>query len=232
MKKAFTLAIAALSLSVFTARAENICEMPAAADETAAVSGVNAENVCNAGEALTDALSAVAGEYSAMAASASSAYSSAAARNGAWVFGLGLGASFGDYTSISVAPEIGYNWNGFFTLGVGLTYTHYNNSDLDYKLNYFGGHIVGRIYPIRYIHLFVQPEIYRRWGKVKHEYSFGSSEDTQSKTVSCLLLGGGLTLPAGDMGNLNISVYYDVSQDRYSPHGDKVGFSIGCSFRI
>lgn len=145
--------------------------------------------------------------------------------NGKWSFGGSVGMSFGNYTSVSISPQVGYMWNNIFALGLGLSYNYYDHKDRDYTLNYVGLNLSLRLFPIRYVHLYAQPEVYRRWGSVH-------GKDTEEKVFAALLLGGGLSLPVGPSSTMHITLYYDVIQDKYTPHGNKIGYSIGYTFNF
>lgn len=147
-------------------------------------------------------------------------------RKGNWTFGGSFGMSFtSEQNNISVAPRIGYNFNRFFTLGGSISYSHFNNKDFDRKINYLGASLYGRLYPLRFITMFVEPGIQHRWGRIG---------DTRSKEgmFGTMLVGGGLVIPLGFGNQLIAEVYYDVLQNEYSPYGKNIGYSIGYSFRF
>ncbi len=144
------------------------------------------------------------------------------------VFGGSIGMVFGDYTAISVSPQVGYAFNKYFTAGAGIAYNYYsydyvNSPDATY--NYLGLNVFGRVNPIPYITLQVQPEAYYAWGN-----------RISSQIVPCLLVGGGVTIPAG-RGGINMMLFYDVVQyksDGYklSPYGDQIFYSVGYVFNF
>lgn len=147
------------------------------------------------------------------------------ARKGTWEFGGSLGLSFGDYTNINISPQIGYRFNQYFSLGGGVSYNYYDDKDYDYSLNYLGFNMYMRIYPVRYFMIFGQPEIHRRWGSIH-------GEDNKSEVFSCMLVGAGAIIPMGARSGMTISVHYDVSQNKYSPYGDNIGYSIGYTYNF
>lgn len=144
-------------------------------------------------------------------------------RKGRWHIGGNMGMGFGDYTNISIAPQIGYSWNKYFTLGGGISYNYYEHKRADYSLNYLGMHLYGRAYPIDYITLYAQPELQRRWGRVR-------DQKTSEELFGCLLLGAGVVIPAGNRGGMIVTFYYDVIQNPYSPYGNRIGYSVGYSY--
>ncbi len=90
-------------------------------------------------------------------------------------FGGNFGLSFGDYTLVNVSPQVGYRFNRYLAAGAGVNflYSSYKrryNVGADYKENYgnAGLNIFGRVYPIEYLLLQLQPEANYVWGKIKY----------------------------------------------------------------
>ena len=131
--------------------------------------------------------------------------------------------SFGDYTSIDVSPQIGYRWNEFFSAGGGVSYNYHHSSNR-YDMNYLGINVFGRVNPVRYIALQIQPELKGSWGK-----SYGKKIDF--RYVPTMLVGGGGVIPTGT-GSISVMFYYDVIQDEYSPYGKNWVCSVGYSFNL
>jgi len=142
-------------------------------------------------------------------------------------FGGGLGLQFGDYTVVNIAPQVGYNFSSYVNAGAGFTYTYYkqkyDHSSLKQTNNYLGFNLYGTFYPIPYIVLKVQPEINRMWQKSEERLS-GYTEKTEEFIFVCLV-GGGLRL-----GPVTAMIQYDVAQNKYSPYGDKIFYSVGYTF--
>ncbi len=143
-----------------------------------------------------------------------------------WRVGGNIGFGFGsDITNINIAPQIGYAFSDWVTVGGGMSYNYYDDSRYGYTDNYFGMNVFANIYPIQYMSILIQPEGLRRWGKD----AWGRSE---SQFVPCLLVGAGVVIPTGYRGGMNIMFYYDVVQDDYSPYSDRIGCSIGYTFTL
>lgn len=128
--------------------------------------------------------------------------------------GLGLGS---DYTFIDVSPQIGYQFSRYFAGGGGINYTYYKS--YDWSRNYLGMNLYARITPIQYIAFQVQPEVYRMWDNYYNN----------SEIVPCLLVGAGVIIPAGK-GGISMMLYYDLIQDKYSPHNSRLIYSVGYIF--
>lgn len=145
-------------------------------------------------------------------------------KKGHWSFGGNVGMSFGDNTVISIAPQAGYSFNKYLTLGGGVSYSHYDYKDYDYKRNYYGVNLFARAYPVSFITVFAQPELLRFESKDK------LYDHKEKDTFGCLLIGGGLVTPLGFNGSMIVSVYYDVVQHKYSPYKGQLGYSVGYNF--
>lgn len=139
------------------------------------------------------------------------------------VIGGSLGFAFGNHsTSINISPQVGYAFSKYLTAGGGVSYTYY-----DYRSssqNYLGLNLFGRAYPIDYLTIQVQPELYSMWGSY-------SGVKYDNRVVPCLLVGAGITIPAG-RGGVNMMLYYDVVQDDWSPYSSEIFYSVGYIFNF
>lgn len=55
--------------------------------------------------------------------------------------GGGLGMTFGDYTVIEVAPNVGYYLTDNILVGVGANYTYYNDKIYNFSTSLYGGRV-------------------------------------------------------------------------------------------
>ena len=144
-------------------------------------------------------------------------------RSNRWVLGGSLGFSLGESrTSLNISPQLGYRLTDSFTLGGGFNYAYYKWKSSDSRSNYLGLNAYAQLTPIRYLRLFVQPEVYRRWGRTA-----GISDE--EKVFATLLVGGGVIVPVV-RGGISMSVYYDVIQNENSPYRDRLIYSVGYTF--
>jgi len=130
-----------------------------------------------------------------------------------------FGLAFGNSTAVVIAPQLGYIVNKYLTVGAGVNYTHLSNDD--FSDNYLGFSVFGRVRPIPYIVLQLQPEIFRVWEKTKW------NNQTNSEMVPTFLIGGGVVIPMGGRGGMSIMVNYDVVQNKHSPYHAGVFMSVG-----
>lgn len=155
------------------------------------------------------------------------------------ILGGSLGLSFGDYTNINISPLVGYRISQTFAAGVAIN-AQYGSERFRYfdgntsqrnQYSIFGGGVWGRVYPLDFLFIHIQPEA--NFVSLKSTYY-----DTDPKTVikdsygvPSLLMGGGYTQPIGDRAAFSIMALYDVLQDDKSPYQNglilRVGASIG-----
>ncbi len=127
-----------------------------------------------------------------------------------------------DEKSITVSPQVGYRFNQYLSSGIGVGYNYYS---YDYGIagttsqNYLGLNAYGQFKPIPYVAFRVQPEMQYLWGK-----------DIASQAVPCVLVGAGVSLPAGNASGVSAMIYYDVLQDENSPYGNEIFYSVGYVF--
>lgn len=150
-------------------------------------------------------------------------------------FGGNFGLSFGSYTFVNVSPVVGYHFNKYFAAGTGVNFIYSNykyylaNGATAYTENsgYAGLNVFGRLYPIQFLFLQVQPEYNYSWWERK--YPNGYPSDKFNGFVPSILLGGGVAIPAG-RGAFLVSANYDVVQDVRSPYGNHVFLAFGYNF--
>src|SRR5947209_31388 len=104
-----------------------------------------------------------------------------------------MGIAFGDYTYINLSPHIGYRFNNFVAAGIGLNGEYQSTKDYDAisgalysktKTAIIGLNLFGRVYPIRYLMLQVQPEVNYMFGKI----SFYDSNPNQTYNIDAQIV--------------------------------------------
>ncbi|SFD11527.1 hypothetical protein SAMN05518672_101549 [Chitinophaga sp. CF118] len=156
------------------------------------------------------------------------------------IIGGSLGLSFGDYTNLNISPLIGYRISQLFAAGININaqygserfrdYNNYTTQRNQYTI--FGGGIWGRVYPLDFLFIHVQPE-----------YNFVSMKSTDYTNdpkvtvtdhygVPSLLMGAGYSQPVGGRAAFSIMALYDVLQDTRSPYQNGLILRIGASLGI
>lgn len=142
-------------------------------------------------------------------------------------FGGGIGMQFSDYTHVNIAPQVGYNVNNYLNVGAGFTYSYfsdkYDHNQYKETNNYLGFNLYGKIYPIPYLVLMIQPEASRMWKSVEDRSTHEKVK--KEKFIPVFLIGGGLRL-----GPMTAMIQYDAAQDSNSPYGNKFFYSVGYTF--
>lgn len=150
--------------------------------------------------------------------------------------GGNFGLTFGNYTFINISPQLGYRFTNKLAAGFGINGQYVSFKDRDYYGNRYrqketilGLNIFGRAYPIKNIMLQAQPEMNYRFGKLIYEGPPKQVTNSNAFIVPSLLLGGGLVLPSG-RGEMLVTVFYDVLQNRNSPYGNRPIYNFGYNF--
>lgn len=142
-------------------------------------------------------------------------------------FGGNLGLQFGDYTAINIAPQIGYNLSQYINVGGGFSYTYFrekqDHGNLKISSNYLGFNLYTQIYPVQYLVFKIQPEINRMWRT--YESKSAGQKYKEEKFIPVCLIGGGLRF-----GAVTAMIEYDVAQNKNSPYGSDLFYSLGYTF--
>lgn len=124
-----------------------------------------------------------------------------------------FGLSFGDYTSVSISPVVGYQLNPKTQLGMRLEYQYISNNLYDYTYNQISNGFFGR-YNI-YNPIFIHAEFDFNWVEGVHYLDRGLNPtfETEWHFIPTLFLGGGVFYPASSNVNLYLEVLFEVLQD-------------------
>jgi hypothetical protein len=142
-------------------------------------------------------------------------------------YGGTIGLSFGDYTRISVAPQVGWKLTPRVGAGFKAMYEYIEDKRYNPKItaSNYGGSVFGRFYPTPrgYAHA--------EFAYMSYEYAISSSA-TDRSWVPFLLLGGGIVQPLSPRSAVIIEVLFDVLRDDNSPYEDwtpwvSVGVGVG-----
>jgi hypothetical protein len=131
-----------------------------------------------------------------------------------WFFGGSIGATFGDYSVISVQPLVGYRLTPKFSVGVKGIYEHVKDKryTVDYTSDNFGGSVFGRLRPV--------PNIYLQAEPAYMSYEYPTTTGSEREGVPFFFLGGGLIQRISPKVSAYVEVMFDVLQDNSSPYDD------------
>jgi hypothetical protein len=141
-------------------------------------------------------------------------------------YGGEFGAMFGDYTSISITPQIGYKISNYFSTILKIGYAYASNKD--YKdvsgstlyYNQYGGSVVVRYAPVRQFYLMLEPAYYsyelpvQRLSAVNTYYY-----DKERQAVPFVYLGAGTYQGFSNSGfGVTAEIKVDLLRDSNSPY--------------
>src|SRR4030095_2090059 len=119
--------------------------------------------------------------------------------------GGNLGLTFGDITSVEVAPQVGYMITPRWAAGLGFRYSYYRNNYYNYESSSYGPQFFSRfmIFKGLYaegIYEANNMEIYKLVDPVRQTYVI------EREWISSLLLGGGYSSQIGGRSSFFISI--------------------------
>ena len=128
-------------------------------------------------------------------------------------YGGTIGATFGDYTRISVAPMVGWKLNPRVAVGLEATYEYVEDERNSPKLtgSNYGGGAFWRIFPAKRVYAHAE------FDYMSYEYQV-SGQESDRNWVPFLLLGGGIVRPISPRTAMTVEVLFDVLQDEHSPY--------------
>lgn len=141
-------------------------------------------------------------------------------------FGGSLGASFGTYTYVEIAPTMTYMVTDKLHTGVGVTYMYFSDKSYVPKIdeNIWGGSLFGRYFVWR--DLFAHVEYQYLYRQV---YDFYLNEEVKAN-INNILLGGGYRQMLGERSFATILVLFNVNDSMYNPYSNpviQIGFGVG-----
>ncbi|MDA7744660.1 hypothetical protein N8911_01030 [bacterium] len=137
-------------------------------------------------------------------------------------FGGNLGAQFGSYTYINVAPLGGLKISDKWSIGTQITYSYVNinYSNYRYQDHIYGASLFSRYFIFKNIFAHVETEALNGDWKANGERF----------NVNSLFLGGGYVYRISDKAGVGITAMFNVLQNQYSPYRNPIinaGFTYG-----
>lgn len=133
--------------------------------------------------------------------------------------GGNVGLQFGTQTLINVSPKAGYYITDDLLGGMGLTYTYYNDSYLNYSESVYGTSLFATYFATDFLMLYTE-----------YEALNGYWSDPRSKSwIGSLFVGGGIGTRMGRTFT-SFLILYNVNESVYSPYSNpvfRVNFGVG-----
>ncbi len=147
-------------------------------------------------------------------------------------YGINFGLNFSsNYSLFRLAPQVGYQFNKYVMVGVGVSYYYSKNRIYNYNFdervsyinNSLGANAFAYLYPASILVLSIQPEANYIWSR----YKGGSSGDFDKSDVlvPSVVVGAGLKL-----GPAHAMLYYDLVQDVNSPYSSGIFYGVSIYF--
>ncbi|MBK7964896.1 MAG: hypothetical protein IPK10_06175 [Bacteroidetes bacterium] len=142
-------------------------------------------------------------------------------------FGGNVGLSFGSLTYINVAPTIGYKITERFGMGLGPTYTYYNDRrfvNYRYETHIYGGRTFAQYQALESVLLYSEFEV------VNIEVPDLLFTKLIRTNVSSLFVGGGYTQRMGSNSAVTLMILYNVLESDYKIYENpilRLGFNFG-----
>lgn len=136
-------------------------------------------------------------------------------------FGGTFGATFGNYSSITISPEIGYALKPSLYTGLRLYYTYskqivnYGSREESYEYHTYGVGTFLRWYAFRDLYLHVAPEMINYQNNY---YDVGGNLVESTEWVPFVWAGAGYRKMAGKRSWVSVHVLFDLLQDKNSPY--------------
>lgn len=159
-----------------------------------------------------------------------------AQEKGQWLFGGGLGLSFGAVTQIGIAPQVGYQVNDWYQVGINASYDYIKINDHPYFANDEYHYLTLGQYHRIFLYnkmFFLHAEYMQSWYNTYDYKDYGNPfAEKQWLTAPALLIGGGYNGRISDNAGFQITLLYDLIQDDYSllPKNPPVIYRFGVWF--
>lgn len=142
-------------------------------------------------------------------------------------FGGNIGLSFGSLTYINVAPTIGYRITDKFGMGLGPTYSYYNDRrfvNYKYETHIYGGRTFAQYQALESVLLYSEFEM------INIEVPNLLFTKLIRQNIPSLFVGGGYTQRFGNNSAVNLMLLYNVLESDYKIYENpliRMGFNFG-----
>jgi hypothetical protein len=156
-----------------------------------------------------------------------------------WFYGGEFGFMLGDYSAVSVTPQVGYKISNQFSTILKAGYSYGWSSDLkdasgsSLSYNQYGASLTFRYTPIRQFYMMLEPAYYSYENAVAKGVNInGVYYDKERVEVPFIFLGAGAFQPFGNSGwGATAELKVDLLNDDNSPYAEwNPIFSIGAVY--
>ena len=133
--------------------------------------------------------------------------------------GGGLGAQFGDITSVELSPIVGYKVTERFHAGLGITYRYFEDTRVNYSTNIWGGSVFGRFLITENIFAHAEYEA------LNGQWEF----DREPYIINSVFIGGGFMQRFGN-SFAAIMLLYNINDSAFNPYTNpiiRINFGVG-----
>ena len=152
--------------------------------------------------------------------------------------GGGFGLSFGNYTLITLSPQMGYRFNRYLSSGLGINLQYASQKEKNAYGDYskvtqgiIGLNLFTRFYPVQRFLIQLQPEGNYIFGNVRYYQPPEGKYKLDAQIVPSVLVGGGIAMPT-QKGAFLTTIMYDVLQNPDSPYGNRPIVNVTYNFKF
>ena len=150
---------------------------------------------------------------------------------------LRIGPNFGvgfttGYTSVSLAPVVGYRVIKYLEPGIGVSYQYQNQtySGITSEAHTLGGNIYVKVYPWKEFFFYVSPQIYNF--RFREKYTRGPKQAYGSLTYGNVIVGVGYNVKVGNNSFLSLGLTSNIIKNQLYNNTYQIQPLIGFNFGL
>ena len=150
---------------------------------------------------------------------------------------LRIGPNFGvgfttGYTSISLAPVLGYRLIKYFEPGIGVSYQFQNQtySGITSQAHTLGANVYVKVYPYKEIFFYISPQIYNF--RFREKYVSGPKQPYGSLTYGNVIVGIGYNVKVGNNSFLSLGLTSNIIKNQLYNNTYQIQPMIGFNFGL
>ena len=150
---------------------------------------------------------------------------------------LRIGPNFGvgfttGYTSISLAPVVGYRIMKYIEPGIGISYQYQNQtySGITSEAHTIGGNIYVKVYPWNEFFIYLSPQIYNF--RYREKYVRGPKQSFGNLTYGNVIVGIGYNVKVGNNSFLSLGLTSNIIKNQLYNNTYQIQPMIGFNFGL